>query len=461
MLKAIVREAAEYGIGVVLANHQIRDGYPDDWPGDWDGNWFDEDYQPDLILDIWTKLAQQFCGGELWNVLGADLMNEPYALRWSTWARAAEQLGNHLLEQCPRWLMFVQGIGNEEPAEPGMEWGENMIGVGTRPIELINSSKLVYSPHVYGPSLFEANKLPEPEYMSDEDFPRSCRQVWARHFGFVKEKTGRPIVIGEIGGRTSITRDADWQEEFIKWAADSELGVIYFGLNPNAKDSGGVLLDDWTTPHRLKLKLLRRLPSTRLLDLAPSIAPQPPSPQMPSPPLPSPQPFSACDMAGRQNIAPSYCFKLRVQSECDQSYAFLRSQGLTMVCVWERSLIAGQVVSKCAGQVLKPCHLPAPPPPPPAFRLPLPSPFPSPPMPSPPAQLPAPPTPHARLNIKLRLDPTASDTPPLHVLSHHRRRRNQPSRSTLPPPHQPKKLRWFSDPTPSGLLLHSTPLRVR
>lgn len=72
MLAAITREAAKYGIGVLLANRQIRDGYPDLWPGDWDGNWFDEDYQPELILEIWTKLAKRLCVGDLWNVIGVE-----------------------------------------------------------------------------------------------------------------------------------------------------------------------------------------------------------------------------------------------------------------------------------------------------------------------------------------------------------------------------------------------------
>ena len=83
---------------------------------------------------------------------------------------------------------------------------------------------------VYGPSLFEANGLSMPEYMRDRDFPKSCVEVWTRHFGFVQERTGRPIVIGEIGGRFSVKGDADWQEELISWATESEMGIIYFAL---------------------------------------------------------------------------------------------------------------------------------------------------------------------------------------------------------------------------------------
>ena len=159
-----------------------------------------------------------------------SLLSEPFALRWPSWVRAAERLGNHVLSKCPRWLIFVEGTGNEAPAEPDMEWGENLLGVETRPIKLTNDSKLVYSPHVYGPSLFAVNDLPEPEYMAAKDFPLSCREVWQRHFGFVKKQTGRPVVIGEMGGKYSISRDAEWQEELIDWAIMSGIGIFYFAL---------------------------------------------------------------------------------------------------------------------------------------------------------------------------------------------------------------------------------------
>ena len=47
MLQAVVRAAAEHGLLVVLANHQLRSGYPDDWPGSWDGNWFEANSEYD------------------------------------------------------------------------------------------------------------------------------------------------------------------------------------------------------------------------------------------------------------------------------------------------------------------------------------------------------------------------------------------------------------------------------
>jgi len=72
MLAAIVKEASQHGIVVLLANHQVRNGYPDAWPGNWDGNWFDESYQPELVVELWTRLASRLCKDDMWNVMGVE-----------------------------------------------------------------------------------------------------------------------------------------------------------------------------------------------------------------------------------------------------------------------------------------------------------------------------------------------------------------------------------------------------
>lgn len=70
LLRAITREAAKHSILVLLANRQIRNGYPESWPGTWDGNWFDEEYQPDRILSVWSTLAKALCTE--WNIMGVE-----------------------------------------------------------------------------------------------------------------------------------------------------------------------------------------------------------------------------------------------------------------------------------------------------------------------------------------------------------------------------------------------------
>ena len=60
-------------------------------------------------------------------------------------------------------------------------------------MQLHNPSKLVYSPHVYGPSVYLQKYFLEP------GFPTNMPRVWEQHFAFA-QGLGTPIVIGEIGG---------------------------------------------------------------------------------------------------------------------------------------------------------------------------------------------------------------------------------------------------------------------
>ena len=125
-------------------------------PGD--GLWYDKDVTEERVKESWSKLAAKLCGQ--WNVFAVDLQNEPHSSSWGKnggeardWGLAAGRLGNHVLQKCPRWMIFVEGVGFE-PGAPGMDsggagiwWGENLAGAKTRHVALSDMSKLVYSPH--------------------------------------------------------------------------------------------------------------------------------------------------------------------------------------------------------------------------------------------------------------------------------------------------------------------------
>tara|TARA_B110001452_G_scaffold85805_1_gene70125 strand:+ start:470 stop:3088 length:2619 start_codon:yes stop_codon:yes gene_type:complete len=369
MVAAIAEQAARRGILLVLVNHQIRNGYPDDWPGEWDGTWFDPQYTKEKVLQIWSTLAEKFCTDEHWNIIGVDIMNEPFDLGWDEWADAAAWIGNHVLRQCKRWLVFVEGTGNEPPAEPGMEWGENMLGVRHKRVRLSNDSKLVYSPHVYGPGLFQANNIREPDYMRDDEFPYSCRDVWERHFGYVPDFTRRPMVIGEMGGNYR-GRDRQWQQEFIRYAIEKGFGLLYFALNPNTHDTGGILLDDWTTPDKEKLKMLSAVPATSVASL---VRLPVPSPTLPPPYIAPVVPD--CEWHGRSDIAPRTCSDIGSQMACELFWTSAVSP--PVVCSW----VLSHGKQTCDGHEADPCPQPPSPPAPP------PSPPPPPGIPPPP-QLP-------------------------------------------------------------------------
>ena len=348
MLRTIVRKAAERQLLVLLACHRLRRSYkdeehPSNWPASWDGLWYEkgEDNGHKLteakVSEGWRSAASYFCGE--WNVFAADLMNEPHNGFWggvqgtefydSDWSIGAATLGNAVLSSCARLLIFVEGT-----AEFNTEWGQSFKGVqlnglmASGPVALSNMSKLVMSPHSYGPSLY--GKDPSlwewfPERFTTSEFPRNLPTYWDEHFGFLTEtpsESGRrlPMVVGETGGdmvccdiqSEDLTfqrpgADAEYQAALLRYLGRKDAGFFYFCLNPGSHDTGGVVLDDWRTPVLEKLAIIAATRAWRLiLTSAPPMPPLPPpvppvQPLRPSPP-PPPSPPVVCD---EPNLCPS------------------------------------------------------------------------------------------------------------------------------------------------------------
>ena len=118
MLLAVVDAAAKRNIIVVLACDRLS---PEAFPGE--GLWYEQHGALDeaATLDSWSRLATVMCGK--WNVVAADLMNEPHKATWAMgdpltdWDKGATRVGNHVLTQCSRWLIFVQGIAVGAPVQ--------------------------------------------------------------------------------------------------------------------------------------------------------------------------------------------------------------------------------------------------------------------------------------------------------------------------------------------------------
>ena len=293
MFVKLAEVAAEHGILVMLTCHRLR---PSAWPGD--GKWFDTVITEERVKESWDKLADRLCAQ--WNVFAVDLQNEPHGSSWglgmgekSDWGHAAERLGNHVLSRCRRWLIMVEGIGydpgssDQDPAG-GIFWGENLAGALQQPVQLSDPSKLVFSPHTYGPSVYEQ------DYFNSPIFPQNMPDIWDARFSFAPIKLGVPVVIGELGGFYT-GNDKVWQDWAVEFIKERGIGIFYFALNPGSEDTGGLLLEDYTTPESAKLELLARLPSTEVLPLRNKrrpLAASPPRPPLPSwrPPPPTPLP---------------------------------------------------------------------------------------------------------------------------------------------------------------------------
>jgi endoglucanase len=120
-------------------------------------------------------------------------------------------------------------------------------------VVLNHQYKLVYSPHVYGPAVYN-----QP-YFSAGNFPNNMPAIWDAHWGFVAGQTGNAVVIGEWGGTTS-GNNGVWLNALASYLQSKGMtDQFWWCLNPNSGDTGGLLLDDWTSPDTAKLNLLASL----------------------------------------------------------------------------------------------------------------------------------------------------------------------------------------------------------
>jgi len=224
--------------------------------------WYTETYPESTWIKDLTTLAERY--RDVRHVIGIDLKNEPRGkATWGTgnlatdWNRAAERAGREVLKLAPHWLLFVEGIENNPKcsSEGPHFWGENLQPLACTPLD-IPPDRLVLAPHTYGPDVY-----PQP-FFDDPTFPANMPAIWERNFGqFLKQ--GYAVILGEFGGRYGEggdPKDRAWQDMLVQYLIERRVtSAFYWSWNPNSKDTGGLLQDDWKTVWPDKLALLKRL----------------------------------------------------------------------------------------------------------------------------------------------------------------------------------------------------------
>ena len=259
--------------------------------------WYDNElgYTEDKVIEAWKNIVKRYA--KYPNVFAVDLKNEPHGkATWGNqnpatdWNKAAERIGNAILEVNPKLLIVVEGVQLVDGVNSW--WGGNLIGIRNHPIKLKIPNKLVYSPHTYGPS------VAKQPYFEESSFPANMEAIWNRDFGFVEKDALGTLILGEWGGwMKSENKDDVWQNTFGEYLAKNNIDFFYWCLNPNSGDTGGLLEDDWITPVQSKLDLLKKTsPSPTKLDFIKPV-PLPPvpttsnqTPPRPSTPPPQPRP---------------------------------------------------------------------------------------------------------------------------------------------------------------------------
>ena len=227
--------------------------------------WYTNDFSEERWIEDWVFLANRYKNYDA--VIAMDINNEPNGridnpdgARWGTndpvndWRLAAQKCGNAILKVNPNVLIMVEGIEaytKPDGTQTSYWWGGNLQGARDFPVVLDKPSKLMYSPHEYGPTVFNQTWFDAP------DFPQNMPGIWEEQFNFLNTNGTSPLFVGELGIKTQGGKDEIWFTKFIDFIAEKKLHYTFWALNPNSGDTGGILANDWTTVVQWKMDYLQ------------------------------------------------------------------------------------------------------------------------------------------------------------------------------------------------------------
>jgi endoglucanase len=221
------------------------------------------------------------------NIMGIDIFNEPWDYSWSEWRALIDKAYTAISAVNPNILIYAQGVGGSSGNQDGtpetttktpygdinVNWGENLYEAGANPPSM-PKSKLVYSPHTYGPAVCtqphfaDLDAQPECTGLVEDAFgdarcqivinPTILEKGWEEHFGYLRS-LGYAIAIGEFGGNmdwpnkseqrhqtryaylTNKNSDEQWQNAFADYLIKKGiLNSFYWSINPESSDTYGV-----------------------------------------------------------------------------------------------------------------------------------------------------------------------------------------------------------------------------
>ncbi|MDE6708087.1 MAG: cellulase family glycosylhydrolase [Oscillospiraceae bacterium] len=233
-------------------------------------------------IDSITWLAERYANDD--TILAYDLKNEPHGkrgydgttcpngiARWddteleNNWAYAATKCGNSILDVNPNALILIEGVEQYPKTDKGYTydtadiwqasaevspwygawWGGNLRGVRDYPIDFgseSRNSQIVYSPHDYGPSVYE-----QTWFNKDFTTQTLLDDYWYDTWAYINQEDIAPLLIGEWGGHMDGGKNQKWMTLLRDYMIDNHINHTFWCLNPNSGDTGGLLGYDFIT----------------------------------------------------------------------------------------------------------------------------------------------------------------------------------------------------------------------
>ena len=274
VMDKIIQTAGNVGLRVILDNHRSEAGNSNEA----NGLWYTSTYPQAHWIADWQTMVNRYSsfkdpdGNPI--VIGVDLRNEPHLVVngsdtgacWTgdtttsgsytgcpvtntaqNWPVAAEAAGNAVLAINPNLLIFVEGI---DCYSGFCDWqGGNLAGVASNPVVLNVPNQLVYSPHDYGPNLFQ-----QPWFTSSTT-TATLQGIWNKYWNYINANGTAPVWVGEFGTdnnssdiqNTAAGSQGQWFENLVAFIqANPTLNWTYWAID--GEDSFALLDSSYSTP---------------------------------------------------------------------------------------------------------------------------------------------------------------------------------------------------------------------
>lgn len=229
--------------------------------------WTDGDISEQDYLDGLSWMAERYKNDD--TIIAYDLENEPHGkqnesprAKWDdskdadNWKYVAEKAADAVLSKNENVLVMVEGIeiypkdikkngdfkSQNEDDYFFNWWGGNLRGVADNPVDLgKHQNKLVYSPHDYGPAVYE-----QPWFEGGYTFDSLYKDCWYDNWFYIQDKNIAPLLIGEWGGYMT-EPNVTWMTYLRQLISENKINHTFWCFNANSGDTGGLVKDDFMT----------------------------------------------------------------------------------------------------------------------------------------------------------------------------------------------------------------------
>ncbi len=267
----VVGQCRANGLKIMIDIHSAKT----DASGHMKNMWYEGDVTEQDYINALKWIAKRYKNDD--TIIAYDLKNEPHGkanesprAKWDNtydpdnWRYEAEKAANAVLSQNPNVLIMLVGIeiypkdvksgfSSRSPEDYHYTWwGANLRGVKDYPVDLgKHKNKLVYSPHDYGPSVYE-----QEWFKGNYSYESLKKDAWNDNWLYIYDSKTAPLLIGEWGGFMNES-NLKWMKALRKLIKENRLHHTFWCFNANSGDTGGLVKDDFVTWDEEKYKFVK------------------------------------------------------------------------------------------------------------------------------------------------------------------------------------------------------------